>query len=119
MEGAAADPEVLDVAGLEIRPAEGLAVAEGRPLGLSPREAALLTTLAQARGRVVAREELYRRAWGHELRPGDRSIDVYVHKLRHKLEAALPGRSFIHTHVGFGYRFEPLRSHDVHTNVTG
>ena len=45
--------------------------------------------------------------WGGELRPGDRSVDVYVSKLRSKLEAALPDRRFIHTHPGFGYRFQP------------
>ena len=51
--------------------------------------------------------------WGGELRPGDRSVDVYVSKLRGKLEAALPDRRFIHTHQGFGYRFqpEPSRGH--------
>jgi hypothetical protein len=39
-------------------------------------------------------------------------VDVYVHKLRVKLETALPEWRFIHTHVGFGYRFaaEPLNS---------
>jgi hypothetical protein len=58
------------------------------------------------RGRIVSREELYRLAWGGTLRPGDRSVDVYVHKLRTKLEQALPHATFIHTHLGFGYRFE-------------
>src|SRR5918998_4714675 len=57
-------------------------------------------------GRVVSREELYRQAWGATLRDGDRSCDVYVHKLRAKLERALPGQHFIHTHVGFGYRLD-------------
>jgi DNA-binding response OmpR family regulator len=38
------------------------------------------------------------------MRPGDRSVDVYVRKLRVKLENALPDWSFIHTHFGFGYR---------------
>src|SRR3712207_8157051 len=41
----------------------------------------------------------------------DRSVDVYVHKLRTKLGEALPHRSFIHTHFGRGYRFEPEPSH--------
>ena len=45
--------------------------------------------------------------WGGELRAGDRSVDVYVSKLRTKLEAAMPDRRFIHTHPGFGYRFQP------------
>jgi DNA-binding response OmpR family regulator len=48
------------------------------------------------------------------LRSGDRSIDVYVHKVRVKLEDALPQRRFIHTHVGFGYRFAAEPSHAFH-----
>jgi DNA-binding response OmpR family regulator len=52
--------------------------------------------------------------WGAELRPGDRSVDVYVSKLRNKLESALPDRRFIHTHPGFGYRFQPQPSRNVH-----
>jgi DNA-binding response OmpR family regulator len=55
----------------------------------------------------VRREDLYALVWGGTLRHGDRSIDVYVHKLRSKLEAAVSGQRWIHTHVGFGYRFEP------------
>jgi DNA-binding response OmpR family regulator len=119
MQEAPGNQEVLRAGGLEIRPGEGLAVADGHALGLSSREVQLLVALVRAEGRVLGREELYRGAWGGQLRPGDRSIDVYVHKLRHKLEAALPGWTFIHTHVGFGYRFEAQSSHDVHTSVTG
>ena len=53
----------------------------------------------------MSRQELYLAVWGAELRAGDRSVDVYVSKLRAKLEAAAPGRQFIHTHPGFGYRW--------------
>ena len=60
-----------------------------------------------------------RSSGGADLRDGDRSIDVYVHKLRVKLEQALPEWRFIHTHVGFGYRLQPERSHDFHEAVTG
>ncbi len=52
----------------------------------------------------MAREELFRLVWGREMRAGDRSVDVYIRKLRVKLGAALPGWQFIHTHFGFGYR---------------
>jgi DNA-binding response OmpR family regulator len=45
------------------------------------------------------------------MRAADRSVDVYVHKLRSKLAHALPEWRFIHTHFGFGYRFEPEPSH--------
>ncbi len=71
---------------------------------LSIRELRLLTELARRSDRIMAREELFRLVWGREMRAGDRSVDVYVRKLRVKLELALPGWSFIHTHFGFGYR---------------
>jgi DNA-binding response OmpR family regulator len=114
-------PEVLRVGSLEIRPADGLVVAEGRPLTLSVREFGLLVAMARDSGGIVRRSELYRRVWGRPLRHGDRSIDVYVHKLRVKLEAAVPGTRFIHTHVGFGYRFapEPAVSPSFHISATG
>ena len=92
---------------LEIHPAEGLALATGQALTLSVREFELLVAMAMRLGTIVTREELYRVVWGGELRTGDRSVDVYVSKLRTKLEAAMPDRRFIHTHPGFGYRFQP------------
>ena len=98
-------PEVFRAGTLEIRPAEHLAIAGGRTLTLSVRELELLTALAQRAGRVVPRAELYETVWGAPLRPDDRSVDVYVHKLRAKLAVTVPGWRFIHTHLGFGYRF--------------
>ena len=92
---------------LEIRLGEGLVLATGRALTLSVREFELLSAMARRAGAIVTREELYAKVWGGELRPGDRSVDVYVSKLRGKLELAMPDRRFIHTHPGFGYRFQP------------
>ncbi|MHB1468043.1 MAG: winged helix-turn-helix domain-containing protein [Solirubrobacteraceae bacterium] len=92
---------------LEIRPGEGLALATGQALVLSVREFSLLVALARRSGSIVTREELFEAVWGAQLRHGDRSVDVYVSKLRSKLEAAMPDRRFIHTHPGFGYRFQP------------
>lgn len=97
----------LQAGEVEIRPSEFLAVAGGRPLNLTARELDLLTALVEREGRIVSREELYRTVWGEPYRKSDRSVDVYVGKLRQKLEEAAPGRSFIHTHFGFGYRFQP------------
>ncbi len=71
------------------------------------REFELLVALAEQIGAILSREQLYSAVWGGELRAGDRSVDVYVSKLRTKLEAAMPDRRFIHTHPGFGYRFQP------------
>jgi DNA-binding response OmpR family regulator len=94
---------------IEIRPGEFLALAGGKPLDLTVRELELLTALVERSGRIVSREELYRVVWGESYRKADRSVDVYVGKLRHKLAVALPRRRFIHTHFGFGYRFAPDR----------
>ena len=91
----------------------------GRALNLSVREFGCSSRWRAARGRIVPREDLYARVWGGPLRGGDRSIDVYVHKLRVKLEEALPDWRFIHTHVGFGYRFSPEPSHAFHMPATG
>ncbi len=115
---AAYDGEVLRIGELEIRPDEGLVLAADRALTLSVREFGLLVALARRNGRIVRREDLYRMVWEAPLRTGDRSIDVYVHKLRAKLEEALPAWKFIHTHVGFGYRFEPVVSHAFHNQAT-
>ena len=101
---AAQQIDVLQVGDLEAHPAAGLARASGRPLTLSVREFGVLVALMRRAGRVVSREELYAEVWGGTLRRDDRSVDVYVHKLRGKLDAALPGRQLIHTHFGFGYR---------------
>jgi DNA-binding response OmpR family regulator len=107
-------PEVIRAGDLEVRPGDHLAIAAGRALSLSVRELALLAALARRQGRIVSRDELYETVWGAPLREQDRSVDVYVHKLRSKLAQAIPECGFIHTHFGFGYRFEPEPSHPFH-----
>jgi DNA-binding response OmpR family regulator len=97
----------LRAGALEVRPADHLALLDGTAMTLSIRELELLAALVRQQGRIVSREELYATVWGAELRERDRSVDVYVHKLRTKLERAMPGCRFIHTHFGFGYRLEP------------
>jgi DNA-binding response OmpR family regulator len=97
----------LQAGDLEVRPGEFVAIAGGRPLHLTARELDLLTALVERAGRIVSREELYREVWGLPYRKWDRSVDVYIGKLRQKLEEAVPGQRFIHTHFGFGYRFTP------------
>ena len=97
---------------LEIRLGDGLVLASGRALRLSVREFELLVAMARRTGAIATRDELYATVWGGELRHGDRSVDVYVSKLRTKLEDAMPDRRFIHTHPGFGYRFQPQPSRD-------
>jgi DNA-binding response OmpR family regulator len=115
---ASRDAEVLWAGELEIRPSDWLALAGGRPLALSVKELELLVALARHGGRVLSREEIHLLVWGSALRAGDRSVDVYIAKLRHKLLDVLPGWRFIHTHFGLGYRFSPELSQAVHTAET-
>jgi DNA-binding response OmpR family regulator len=95
---------------LEIRADQFQAFADGASVELTRREFELLALLASAEGRVLEREEIYQRVWGYAMARGDRSVDVFVRKLRQKLDAASPGWTYIHTHFGVGYRFaaEPI-----------
>ena len=101
---------VIEVGPLRILPGDHIARVPGETLRLSVRELGLLTALAGRPDRIMAREELFRMAWKREMKAGDRSVDVYVRRLRVKLEQAMPGWRFIHTHFGFGYRLAPQRS---------
>ena len=56
---------------------------------------------------MLEREAIYQRVWGYAMAHGDRSVDVFIRKLRQKLEKRSPGWSYIHTHFGVGYRFDP------------
>ena len=104
---ARADVGPLVAGELEIRVDQFQAFVGGRSVDLTRREFELLHTLAEARGRVLQREDVYQRVWGYAMAHGDRSVDVFVRKLRQKLELASPGWEYIHTHFGIGYRFEP------------
>jgi DNA-binding response OmpR family regulator len=92
---------------LEIRPDMFEAFVGGRAIGLTRREFELLHLLAGASGRVIPRERVYERVWGYAMAHGDRSVDVFVRKLRKKLEDSSPGWVYLHTHFGVGYRFDP------------
>jgi DNA-binding response OmpR family regulator len=97
----------LHVGPLEIRPAEFQVLADGRRAGLTVREFEVLLALAEQRDRVVTRADVYRRVWQGQMAHRDRSVDVFVRKVRRKLAAAAPDWTFIHTHFGVGYRFSP------------
>jgi DNA-binding response OmpR family regulator len=90
---------------VEIRSDRFQAFVAGRSLELTRREFELIELLAGGEGRVLEREEIYSRLWGYAMVRGDRSVDVFVRKLRQKLEKASPGWRYIHTHFGIGYRF--------------
>ena len=90
---------------VEIRSDRFQAFVGERSIDLTRREFELIELLASAEGRVLEREEIYSRLWGYTMVRGDRSVDVFVRKLRQKLEKASPSWRYIHTHFGIGYRF--------------
>src|ERR1700749_36295 len=92
---------------LEVRPGGDGGVGDGGPPSLTVRELQLLVTLWSNPQPILTREELHTSVWGTPPRRDDRSVDVYVSRLRAKLGAAPPGQKLIYTHNGIGYRFSP------------
>src|SRR5918998_733109 len=92
---------------LEIRADQYQAFVSGRSVGLTRREFELLQLLAEGHGQVIEREDIYQKVWGYAMAHGDRSVDVFVRKLRQKLQRYSANWTYIHTHFGIGYRFDP------------
>ncbi len=95
---------------LDLLPDQFQGYVAGESLELTRREYELIELLAEAAGQVLERSEIYQRVWGYEMVHGDRSVDVFVRKLRAKLQKVSPTWRYIHTHFGIGYRFaaEPV-----------
>jgi DNA-binding response OmpR family regulator len=112
--GRAAEAKPLMAGEVQILSDRFQAFVNDESLDLTRREFELIELLAAAEGRVLEREEIYSRLWGYTMVRGDRSVDVFVRKLRQKLEKASPRWRYIHTHFGIGYRFA-AESLDVDT----
>jgi DNA-binding response OmpR family regulator len=93
---------------ITVRPDLYQACVNDVSLELTAREFEILHLLTGS-DRVLRREEIYERVWGYAMAHGDRSVDVFVRKLRQKLRHGSPEWSYIHTHFGVGYRFAPER----------
>ncbi|MBV8943584.1 MAG: response regulator transcription factor [Solirubrobacterales bacterium] len=104
--------QAIDVGEVRIRPDRHQAYVGELSLELTAREFEILYLLCQA-GRVLRREEIYETLWGYAMARGDRSVDVFVGKLRQKLRSGSPGWTYIHTHFGVGYRFAAEREGGV------
>src|ERR1700744_1879972 len=92
--------------GITIRPDLYQAYVNEVSLELTAREFEILHLLSGS-DRVLRREEIYERGWGYAIAHGDRSVDVFVRKLRQKLRSGSGEWNYIHTHFGVGYRFSP------------
>ncbi len=100
--------EPIDIEELHINPREVQAYVGGQNVGLTPTEFRLLYVLALDRGRVVTRDELLQRIWGRREGHRDRTVDVFVRKLREKVDRRAPRHTFIQTRYGVGYSLEPV-----------
>ena len=101
--------EPIAVEELRIDPREVQAYVDGESADLTPTEFRLLYALALEQGRVVTRDELLQRLWGRRETHRDRTVDVFVKKLREKLDKRAPRHTFIQTRYGVGYKFEPVK----------
>jgi DNA-binding response OmpR family regulator len=104
---AAGERTAVEAGEIAIRHDQFQAFVGARSLDLTRREFELIRLLAGSQGQVLERETIYQRVWGYAMAHGDRSVDVFVRKLRQKLERSSPGWRYIHTHFGVGYRFAP------------
>jgi DNA-binding response OmpR family regulator len=100
--------ELIQLAELRIDPVSVQAYLGGESAGLTPTEFRLLHALASESPRVVTRDELLQRIWGRRQTRRDRTVDVFVRKLREKIDARAPHHVFLHTRYGVGYKLEPL-----------
>jgi DNA-binding response OmpR family regulator len=112
-------PTILRTGNLEIRPAEYQVLADGVRVGLTVREFQTFIVLAERHDRVVPRPRIYELVWGGAMPYRDRSVDVFVRKLRRKLAHTAPGWTYIHTHFGIGYRFLPEQAGTASSTPAG
>jgi len=101
------EAEVIEIEELRIDAREVQAYVAGKSADLTPTEYRLLETLARGRGRVISRDEVLQKIWGRHLSYRDRTVDVYVRRLRKKVDDAAPMHTFIQTRFGVGYQLEP------------
>ena len=99
---AALRPQVLRVADLTLNTASHAAARAGKPVSLTAKEYALLEFLVLNQGRVVGREQIGQHVWDENFDPLSNVIDVYIKRLRAKLDTGF-SRRLIHTRRGEGY----------------
>jgi DNA-binding response OmpR family regulator len=96
----------IEIEELRIDPLQVQAFVDGKSAQLTPTEFRLLYTLALERGRVATRDELLQKIWGRRETHRDRTVDVYVRRLRDKIDRRSSRHNFIHTRYGVGYKLE-------------
>jgi DNA-binding response OmpR family regulator len=100
--------ERIDIEELRIDPREVQAYVDGESADLTPTEFRLLYQLALERGRVSTRDELLQKLWGRRESHRDRTVDVFVRRLREKVDRKASRHTFIQTRYGVGYKLEAV-----------
>jgi len=100
--------DAIEIEELRIDPREVQAYVDGESADLTPTEFRLLYQLALDRGRVATRDELLQKIWGRRETHRDRTVDVFVRRLREKIDRRASRHTFIQTRYGVGYRLEPV-----------
>ena len=95
-------PQLMRVADLVLNTASHAVSRGGRSVNLTAKEYALLEFLVLNQGRVVGREQIAQHVWDEHFDPFSNVIDVYIKRLRAKMDAGGPKR-LIHTRRGEGY----------------
>lgn len=93
----------LEVADLTLNPATREVARAGRNVELPMREYGLLEYLVRCAGRTLSRAQILEHVWGYHFDPGTNVVDVYIQRLRRKLDDG-HARKLIHTVPGLGYR---------------
>jgi DNA-binding response OmpR family regulator len=96
----------IEIEELRIDPLSVQAYVKGKSADLTPTEFRLLYALALEGGRVMTRDELLQKIWGRRQTHRDRTVDVFVRKVRDKIDALGPRHSFVQTRYGVGYKLE-------------
>jgi len=100
--------EPIEIEELRIDPREVQAYVDGENAQLTPTEFRLLYQLALDQGRVTTRDELLQKLWGRRESHRDRTVDVFVRRLRDKIDKKASRHTFIQTRYGVGYRLEAV-----------
>jgi DNA-binding response OmpR family regulator len=100
--------EPIEIEELRIDPREVQAYVDGASAELTPTEFRLLYQLALDQGRVTTRDELLQKLWGRRESHRDRTVDVFVRRLRDKIDRQASRHTFIQTRYGVGYKLEAV-----------
>jgi two-component system alkaline phosphatase synthesis response regulator PhoP len=106
VEPGGATEKLIEVGPLRIDPASYRVTRAGKPVPLSTLEFRLLYYLASRPNKVFSRDQLLDAVWGTERFVTPRSVDVYIRRLREKIEADSQNPTYVKTVRGAGYLFE-------------